>query len=159
MIIRVEILDNVRREAADLKSDRHRIDDPLRTSPKLMEFIEETFNQAFRSQLGMGISGFTQADKEEVVLLSDESSPDGAVEDLLSLYVDVCNMWPDVLNQAYGGTTADFLEFRTELVPSILDSLAQLAEVRDDRDLHPAVLATRRDYGDAIAAAREAIGT
>lgn len=156
-----EILDNVKAEAAEVRSKRHTIDAPLRTSPKLMEFVEEAFNQTFHEAIGVGVSGFTQADKEEVLLLSKEP-PDKeaeAVEDLLRLYVDVCNMWPDVLNQAYGGTTADFAEFRTELIPHLLQSLGALAKARSDEDLQGEIGEIWEDYASAIADARETIGT
>jgi hypothetical protein len=154
-----EVLDNVRAEAIDLRNNKHRIDDALRQSIGLMEFVEETFNQIFRTELRVGVSGFTQEDKEEILLLSGEPIEELAAEDLLRLYVDVCNMWPDVLNQAYGGTTADFLEFRAELVPSILAAVRDWAEARDDEALEGEVKEIWKEYKDAVAVAREAIGT
>jgi hypothetical protein len=158
MTIAPQVLDNVRAEVVDLQNGSHRIDDALRHSVNLMEFVEESFNQVFRAEFKVGVSGFTQGDKEEVLLLSEELG-EPAVEDLLRLYVDVCNMWPDVLNQAYGGTSADFLEFRTELVPSILVALEDWTEAHEDQALQEEVAKTRKEYEGAVSAAREAIGT
>ena len=162
-IIKAEILAAVRSEGEQLESQERSLDDPLGKDSALMEFVEESFNQALHSQLGVGVSGFSQTDKEEALYMiekvGDEKGGEGRVDDLVRLYIDACNMWPDVLSEAYGGSAADFLEFRTELVPSLLETLRDLAVDEGETDLGKEIEITWTSYAKAIATAGEKIGT
>jgi hypothetical protein len=153
-------LTGVLSEAKALETGDHGIETPLGRDSPLLEFVQLAFDQVFRSELGVGIANFSQAEKEEVVLLAEKKSGGPAVEGLLNLYVDVCNLWPDVLSFAYGGTSTDFLEFRTDLVPSLLGELDQLASAKNEEQLAETVKGAISTYSDAIAkASRRPRGT
>jgi len=129
------LLATVQSEAAALAERKHPLDAPLGIKSELLEFTEQAFDQAFRSTLKIEVPDFTQAGKEEVLALARDKDPSPAVASLLNLYVDVCNIWPDVLSEAYGGSSAEFLEFRTELIPTLLAELIELAKEKEDEKL------------------------
>lgn len=147
----------VEEEARNLEEHERLLDAPLSSSEDLMDFATEAFNQYFRAQLGVGVSGFSQADKEEVLYAA---APDRDVElplyALVRLYVDFCNRWPDVLNLAYGGSPADFREFRGELVPSLLATLHEVSEENGEPAVTAAIAKAMAAYDAAIEGARRA---
>src|SRR5690242_9785407 len=108
------ILAWLKEDAKALEAGIESLDDPVRRSSRLMSFIEQAFAQSFRNRFGLEIMSFTQGDKDEVLIAARDAKVEQPQKRLVDLYVDVCNVWPDVLSQSYGGSTADFLEFRTE---------------------------------------------
>ena len=155
-LVKPELLGAIREEAASISTKRDRLEEPLGLGSALLEFTEQTFDQALRTLLGVHVPDFTQAGKEEVLALAQRrAESDREVSaDLLNLYVDVCNIWPDVISETYGGSPGDFLEFRTELLPELLSELARLAESREESNLYQELVAARDAYSDALAAAR-----
>lgn len=122
-----------------------------------MEFATEAFNQYFRAQLGVGVSGFSQADMDEVLFAaSPERDSGSAIYRLVQLYVDFCSSWPDVLNVSYGGSPADFREFRSELIPSLLSSLAEVSEEGHEAAVTAAIEKAKDAYDEAVEEARGA---
>ncbi len=151
-------LDAVEAEAQNLREHKTFIDTPLSGSEALMDFATEAFNQNFRTQLNVGIDSFSQSDKEEVLFVAgtdhDEDLP---IYDLVRLYVDFCNRWPDVLNISYGGSSADFREFRAELMPRLLTTLLEVAkEHGDDPEESARIDRAKADYEEALKEARSA---
>jgi hypothetical protein len=118
-------------EARALREGIEDWDEPVRRNSGLMSFVEQAFAQSFRHRFGIDIMSFTQSDKDEVLIAAREADLSQPHKRLIDLYVDVCNVWPDVLSQSYGGSTADFLEFRTETVPHILTALKEVAAESD----------------------------
>lgn len=127
--LNTELLSVLDDETTALEKRSTALDAPLGRTSSLLEFVQQAFTQVFRSELGIEITGFTQNSKEEAVFL-EERIEDPVVDALLDSYVDLCNMWPDVLSPYYGGSPTDFLEFRTEFLPVLLYELRQLAEKR-----------------------------
>jgi hypothetical protein len=151
-------LDVVEAEAQSLRKHKTFIDTPLSGSEDLMDFATEAFNQNFRTHLNVGIDSFSQSDKEEVLYVAgtdpDEDLP---IYNLVRLYVDFCNRWPDVLNISYGGSPADFREFRAELMPRLLATLLEVAkEHGDDPEESARIDRAKSDYEEALKEARSA---
>jgi hypothetical protein len=115
-------------DAKALEAGAETLDSPIRRHSNLMSFVEQAFAQSFRNRFGLDIMSFTQGDKDEVLIAAREAKVRSPQKRLVDLYVDVCNVWPDVLSQSYGGSTADFLEFRTETVPELLTALTGLSK-------------------------------
>lgn len=150
-------LDAVKDEATRLREHKISLDTPLSESEELMDFATEAFNQFFRAQLSVGVTGFSQSDKEEVLrAASPYRGTDAPIYDLAQLYVDFCNTWPDVLNLAYGGSPVDFREFRAELVPNLLDTLLTVSAKDTDPETADAIKQAKAAYGQAIEEARSA---
>lgn len=150
-------LDAVEDEARNLRDHSISLDDALSDSEELMEFATEAFNQFFRARLSVGVTGFSQSDKEEVLqAASFYRGTDEPIYELAQLYVDFCNTWPDVLDPAYGGSPADFREFRAELVPSLLDTLLTVSTKDTDPKVTAAIEQARTAYRDAVEEARRA---
>lgn len=148
------ILSWLEEDATALIAGKESLDDPVRRSSKLMSFVEQAFAQSFRNRFGLDIMSFTQGDKDEVLIAAREARVEQPQKRLVDLYVDICNVWPDVLSQSYGGSTADFLEFRTETVPELLNALSQLSAEHGGsltQDLDKAA----RAYKVALKAARD----
>lgn len=125
-LFNAQILDWLEKNAKALEAGAESLDAPIRRHSTLMSFVEQAFAQSFRNRFGLDIMSFTQSDKDEV-LIAARDAKDRSPQKLVDLYVDVCNVWPDVLSQSYGGSTADFLEFRTETVPELLATLTDLS--------------------------------
>jgi hypothetical protein len=158
-LIKPELLETIRTEAAKLAANRNLLEEDLGTPSALLEFTEEAFDQSLYSLLGIHVPDFTQAGKEEVLGMAQKKDKGkrAKANDLLNLYVDVCNIWPDVMGESYGGSPSDFLEFRTELVPDLLSELARLtddAKTSDEAKLHQAILDAQNAYLQALAGGR-----
>jgi hypothetical protein len=147
-----KILERLKEETASLnaKKSKKALDDPIGRDSGLMEFIEQAFAQTFLKKLDLEITSFTQASKDEVVIATREAELAAPLQELVDLYVDICNMWPDVLSQAYGGSSADFFEFRTQAVPETLGALKALSEAYDDKELTDALKTAKKNYDDAV---------
>jgi hypothetical protein len=142
-------------DADRLKTGQERLDEPVRRNSDLMTFVEQAFAQSFRRRLGVEILSFTQNEKDEVLIATRDSDSDGAQKRLVDIYVDVCNAWPDVLSQSYGGGTADFFEFRTETVPALLSVLESLSGDAESSEWTRRLKTATRAYNEALQALRD----
>jgi hypothetical protein len=149
-----EILRWLEADAEMLTAKKERLDAPVRRSSKLMSFVEQAFAQSFQRRFGLEIKSFTQGDKDEILIAAREAKGGPPQKRLIDLYVDICNVWPDVLSQSYGGSTADFLEFRTETVPEILAVLKELS-ADSVGPLTKRIEEATNAYKDAVEIARE----
>lgn len=150
------LLDPIDQQAVALASGRQRLGAPLGTNSELVEVCKQVFRLVLGGELGLTVSAFSQDEKEEAVELA-VSADDAEIrqyETLLDAFGALCDRWPDVLDVQYGGSQADFREFRTEFIPLFLDGLSEWAS--SDADLVSKVTATRRRYARALRTAMRA---
>jgi hypothetical protein len=107
------------------------LDTALGRKSELVEFVQQVFEQIFRDRLGFAVTDFSQDRKEEALLLQTEVK-DKRLLDLLDSFTEVCDVWPEVLDTAYGGSPADFREFRTEFLPTFLERISRYAKALGD---------------------------
>jgi hypothetical protein len=150
-----KILSWLEAEAERLKSREEKLDEPVRRNSDLMTFVEQAFAQALRRRLGVEIFSFTQNEKDEVLIAARDIGSKGPQKRLVDVYVDVCNAWPDVLSQSYGGGTADFFEFRTETVPALLSVLESLSGDDEGSEWSRKLKAATRSYNEALQGFRD----
>jgi hypothetical protein len=154
-LIAPELLAGLEAETDKVQSGKQALNEPIKRTSGLMEFVQQAFAQAFNKKFGLRISSFSQSDKEEVVVAAgDEDEVEAEMRKLVDLFVDISNVWPDVLSQSYGGSSADFLEFRTQLVPETLETLQELTAARDEPALARQLAGAKSYYDEAIRTAR-----
>ncbi len=118
------------------------------------------FRHILGAELKLSVARFDQDEKEEaldyqVALERRGRLPDG-LDEIVRLFGELCDRWPEVLDLRYGGTRADFREFRTEFLPALLDALVLWTESHADADLLKTVEDASKRY---CAAVRVAEGT
>jgi hypothetical protein len=145
-----DLLIAVNTESARLANKQQALDAPLGHKSELVHFVEQAFSQVFKKVLHLNVTSFTQEDKEKAVILVEELDPPPELASLVDSYVDLCDMWPDVLGFDYGGSAADFLEFRSEFMPLFLERLSEFAAASDQRTLAGGTSKALKRYSKAV---------
>ena len=122
----------------------------------IVEFCVTFFQQLFESEF-----------REEIVAVDDTSkaqatrirlrlkrtnvhlAKDGLVK-LVSSFEELCDLWPDVLGFAYGGSASEFQRFHYTYLPRLLERIEEWARAaRQDKLLERAVAARAR-YAEVV---------
>jgi hypothetical protein len=132
-----KLLASFQDEAQRLREHKSFLSDPLKGDRELVESTQQIFRQILREGLGLSIASFSQDEKQEALEALDgvdESNETitGYIEPFVELFAELCDQWPDVIDVSYGGSPSDFREFRVELVPALLEALANWVRVRGD---------------------------
>jgi hypothetical protein len=154
-----KILRGIDEHAIELEKNKVRLGDPLGADSPIVNTTKQIFRTLLGEELGLRISAFDQDEKEEALELQVDRSGDEHVEaltDILELFSELCDRWPEVLDLRYGGTRADFREFRTQFVPALLDALKFWASDDTDAPLADALSGVEQRYREAIGDAAEA---
>jgi hypothetical protein len=134
--------------------------DPLGADSHIVEATKQVFRTLLRAELGLRAAAFDQGEKEDALeLQANRDAPDedeGALDELVELFAELCDRWPEVLDLRYGGTRADFREFRTVFVPALLSALAQWSHEKKSDALTEQLEAVDRRYTAAVRAAERA---
>jgi hypothetical protein len=133
-----KILRGVDEHAAEFDSDKVRLGDPLGADSPIVNTTKQIFRTLLGDELGLRVSAFDQDEKEEALELQVDRSDDENVKalgEILELFGELCDRWPEVLDLRYGGTRADFREFRTRFLPALLAALEVWAKSRNDKSL------------------------
>jgi hypothetical protein len=135
------------------------LDRPLGRFSDLVSFVEEAYGQAFATFGGLDIRGFGESQKAEAYAAEqrferDDADVAPALFALLASYQELCDDWPDVLGPQYGGSDAEFEDFRRRVIPDLLENLADLAASGGDSELHRVASAYLQQWLDAIATNR-----
>jgi hypothetical protein len=154
-----KILRGIDEHAAELDARKIRLGDPLGADSPVVNATKQIFRTVLGDELGLRISAFDQDEKEEAAELQVDRSEDERVQalsEILDLFAELCDRWPEVLDLRYGGTRADFREFRTRFLPALLEALDVWADERTDRPLKDELIKLERRYGEAIGGATRA---
>ena len=134
--------------------------DPLDAKSAIVKTTQQMFRTLLGEELGLRAAAFDQSEKEEALELQAEREvPDddeGGLDQLVDLFSELCDRWPEVLDLRYGGTRADFREFRTVFVPTLLDALRQWSYEKGDARLRERLDAVDRNYTAALRHAERA---
>lgn len=151
------ILKPLKEHASELRAGTVLLGDPLRADSGIVDATKQVFRTLLRSELGLKAASFDQDEKEEALeLRAKRAAPEndeGALDELVELFTELCDRWPEVLDLRYGGTRADFREFRTVFMPTLLSTLEQLFDEKGSSEITSEVRTISRDYDDAVSAA------
>jgi len=99
-----------------------------------VESSKQLFRQIIDAELGVSIAAFSQDEKEEAIEALEDAQDD-SLGPLIEVFEAFCDSWPDVLDVTYGGTRVDFREFRSSVVPELLEALHYWARAHEYVDL------------------------
>jgi hypothetical protein len=153
------MLKGVAEHAAELEKHKVRLGDPLGADSQIVNTTKQIFRAVLDKELGLRVSAFDQDEKEEALELQlerSDQSQDESVDVILELFGELCDRWPEVLDLRYGGTRADFREFRTAFLPALLEALDLWAKERKDDALSNGVATLEQRYRKAIRRAERA---
>jgi hypothetical protein len=140
--------------AVALESGKPMLGDPLDAKSAIVKMTQQMFRTLLGEELGLRAAAFDQSEKEEALeLQADRDIPDydeGGLDQLVELFCELCDRWPEVLDLRYGGTRADFREFRTVFVPALLEGLTQWSYEKGDAALSERLDAVDRHYTAAV---------
>ncbi len=149
-----EILKAVTREAGLLSEAKKLLGDPLGADSEIVDAIKQIFRQLLRAELGIKVAAFSQDEKQEALERQIELEEDDVyhdwLPDLIELFEELCDRWPEVLDLRYGGTRSDFREFRVDYIPGLLSALQPWAGDRGYGDLEKRLREVDREYHRAI---------
>ncbi len=114
--ILVEFADTVREGEAD-PNDR------LTEASDVIVFCQNFYIQLFQNALGITITALDDAAKEKAVRLrrrlAEKNAPATTLQ-LITWFERLCEIWPDVLDEVYGGGVEDRLAFYGGYVSKLL---------------------------------------
>lgn len=156
----VEYVKAVDKHATGLAEGEPLLGDPLRADSEIVEATKQVFRTILRAELGLRAAAYDQGEKEEALELRANRDPpdddEGALDELVELFTELCDRWPEVLDLRYGGTRADFREFRTVFVPALLSALTQWSYEKQEGSLVERLKAADRHYTTAVRGAEGA---
>jgi hypothetical protein len=151
------VLKAVEEHASELRAGKVLLGDPLRADSGIVDTTKQVFRTLLRAELGLKAASFDQDEKEEALELRAKrttlESDEGALDELVELFTELCDRWPEVLDLRYGGTRADFREFRAVFMPALLSTLQQLFREKGSGETTSEVQKISRDYDEAVRAA------
>lgn len=154
-----KILRGVDEHAGQLDANKIRLGDPLGADSPIVNTTKQIFRTVLGDELGLRISAFNQDEKEEATELQIDRTDDEKVQalgEMLELFGELCDRWPEVLDLRYGGTRAEFREFRTRFIPALLFALSGWARQSGDDPLVQELKTLEPRYLQAIGVAAEA---
>jgi hypothetical protein len=148
------VLKAVGEHARELRNGDVLLGDPLRADSGIVDATKQVFRTLLRSELGLKAASFDQDEKEEALDVRASrtmlENDEGALDELVELFTELCDRWPEVLDLRYGGTRADFREFRTVFMPALLSTLEQLSHEKGSEKTTTELREITRDYDDAV---------
>ncbi len=150
-----DLLTPFRGEADELREHKHALSAPLRGDKALIESVQQIFRGVLRGSLGVEVTSFTQDEKQEALdaverLVENEDDAYEHVEPLVNLFGVLCDQWPDILDVSYGGSSAEFREFRVTFIPELLYALELWADGARDDLMAKATKQAVADYESAV---------
>jgi len=156
----VKILKAVGEHATELKDGKVLLGDPLGAESAIVDATKQVFRSLLRQELGLQAKAFDQDEKEDAMELQAKrvagDDDEGALDELVELFSELCDRWPEVLDLRYGGTRADFREFRTVFLPALLSTLVQWSHEKQAQIVTSQLKAISRDYEQAVRSAEGA---
>lgn len=148
------VLKAVGEHASEMRAGEVLLGDPLRADSGIVNSTKQVFRTLLRSELGLKAASFDQDEKEEALELrakrATAENDEGGLDELVELFTELCDRWPEVLDLRYGGTRADFREFRTVFMPALLSTLQQLFREKGSGETTSEVQRISRDYDEAV---------
>lgn len=130
-------------------------DDLVEQDSTALTFCESLFDQFFGA-IGLPITGFDPSNKELAGTRAEEMRADPSadvpsIRRLIALYEGFCDMYAD-LRSDYGGDVVPltFYTFHTDYLSDLLDATADWARETEFPGLVERVMASQREYHDAI---------
>lgn len=118
----------------------------------IVDFCVTFFQQLFESQfreviVAVDDKSKTQATRVRLGLNGDEQ---GALVKLVSSFEELCDLWPDVLGFAYGGSATEFQRFHYTYLPRLLERIETWAQDAEESVLLERVTKSRARYKEVV---------
>jgi hypothetical protein len=153
--ISTDLLKAFQAEAGALADGTTQLGDALGSDSGVVEACRLAFRNLLGAELGVVVTSFSQEEKDEALeALEDED--DGALDEFVEAFGEFCDRWPDVLGASYGGSRADFREFRHDVIPMLLSGLYNWALTREHAVIAAEIRDAERSFSRALHESRTA---
>jgi len=135
------------RYARELGQGLHKPGDEL--SSKIVNFCTAFFRQFLKYEVGLEDVRFDEDSKEAVVqqrLRLEQEEFTRPVADLLLMFQDLCDLWPDLMQESYEGSESSFRRFHRSYLPRLLESIERWSRIRGYTDITDRVAAAARAF-------------
>lgn len=124
-------------------------------SSKVITFLQSFFEQLFASSFNVQIEAFDDESKRMSVTLRHEQEVPTELRPVVSLFEEVCDLYPDIIGASYGGgSTATFRRFHKRYLPRLLRSAHRWAVASDQAELAKRVDSSAKVLSQALKAAK-----
>lgn len=133
--------------AHELGQGLHKPGDEL--ASKIVNFCTAFFRQFLKYEVGLEDIRFDEESKEAAVqqrLRLEQEEFTRPVADLLLMFQDLCDLWPDLMQESYEGSESSFRRFHRSYLPRLLESIERWSRIRGYTDITDRVAAAARAF-------------
>lgn len=118
----------------------------------IVTFCVTFFQQLFESRFGEEIVAVDDTAKAQAtrIRLGLDRKAEGALVKLVSSFEELCDLWPDILGFAYGGSATEFRRFHYTYLPRLLERVEDWARVAPEDAILERVTRARARYKEVV---------